>query len=99
MIRLSLSGIEYVNPLDINLNYSEEENPLTLKSDFALLFCELIIGSKTALDAIEKTDIDRAVQMIYQTYFANPRPKNMPILGNLLNALLFQHIPETDRVA
>ena len=99
VIRLSPSSTDYVNPLDINLNYSEEENPLALKSDFVLSFCELIMGSKTGLEAIEKTVIDRAVQMIYQPYFADPQPKNMPILGDLMNALLSQHIPEADRVA
>lgn len=99
VIRLSPSSTDYVNPLDINLNYSEEENPLALKSDFVLSFCELIMGSKTGLEAIEKTVIDRAVQMIYQPYFADPRPGNMPILGDLMNALLSQHIPEADRVA
>ena len=83
VIRLSPSSTDYVNPLDINLNYSEEENPLALKSDFVLSFCELIMGSKTGLEAIEKTVIDRAVQMIYQPYFADPRPE----------------IPEADRVA
>ena len=62
VIRLSPSSTDYVNPLDINLNYSDEENPLALKSDFVLSFCELIMGSKTGLEAIEKTVIDRAVQ-------------------------------------
>ena len=57
------------------------------------------MGSKTGLEAIEKTVIDRAVQMIYQPYFADHRPENMPILGDLMNALLSQHIPEADRVA
>ena len=55
VIRLSPNSRDYVNPLDINLNYSEEENPLALKSDFVLSFCELIMGSKTGLEAIEKT--------------------------------------------
>ena len=99
VIELSLSSTDYLNPLDINLNYSEEENPLALKSDFVLSFCELIMGSKTGLEAIEKTVIDRAVQKIYQPYFANPRPENMPILGDLMEALQAQHIPEADRVA
>lgn len=99
VIRLSPTSRDYLNPLDINLNYSEEENPLALKSDFVLSFCELIMGSKTGLEAIEKTVIDRAVQTIYQPYFADPRPENMPILGDLMNALLAQHIPEADRVA
>ena len=98
-IRLSPNSRDYVNPLDINLNYSEEENPLALKSDFVLSFCELIMGSKTGLEAIEKTVIDRAVQMIYQPYFADPRPENMPVLGDLLDALMAQGIPEAERVA
>ena len=99
VICLSPNSRDYVNPLDINLNYSEEENPLALKSDFVLSFCELIMGSKTGLEAIEKTVIDRAVQKIYQPYFADPRPENMPILSDLMAALTAQHIPEADRVA
>lgn len=55
------------------------------------------MGSKTGLEAIEKTVIDRAVQKIYQPYFADPRPENMPILGDLMEALLAQGIPEADR--
>jgi len=39
------------------------------------------------------------VQMIYQPYFADPRPENMPVLGDLLNALMAQGIPEAERVA
>ena len=78
VIRLSPSSTDYVNPLDINLNYSDEENPLALNSDFVLSFCELIMGSKTGLEAIEKTVIDRAVQKIYQPYFADPRRRICP---------------------
>lgn len=99
IIRLSPTSTDYVNPLDINLNYSEDENPLALKSDFVLSLCELIMGGKTGLEAIERTVIDRAVQRIYQNYFADPRPENMPILSDLHDALVAQHLPEADRVA
>ena len=99
IIKLSPTSRDYVNPLDINLNYSEDENPLALKSDFVLSFCELIMGGKTGLEAIEKTVIDRAVQRIYQPYFADPRPENMPILSDLHAALVEQHIKEAVRVA
>lgn len=99
VIRLSPTSKDFVNPLDINANYSEDENPLALKSDFVLSFCELIMGGKSGLEAIEKTVIDRAVQMIYRPYFADPRPENMPILSDLHAALTAQHIPEADRVA
>lgn len=66
IIKLSPTSHDYLNPLDINLNYSEDENPLALKSDFVLSLCELIMGGKTGLEAIERTVIDRAVQRIYQ---------------------------------
>ena len=99
IIKLSPTSRDYLNPLDINLNYSEDENPLALKSDFVLSLCELIMGGKTGLEAIERTVIDRAVQRIYQPYFADPRPENMPILSDLHNALVAQHLPEADRVA
>lgn len=99
VVKLSPTSKSYVNPLDINLNYSEDESPLALKSDFVLSFCELVMGGKNGLEAIEKTVIDRAVQVIYRPYLADPRPENMPILSDLHQALLDQHIPEADRVA
>ena len=99
VIKLSPTSKDYVNPLDINLNYSEDDSPLALKSDFVLSFCELVMGGKNGLEAIEKTVIDRAVQVIYRPYLADPRPENMPILSDLHQALLDQHIPEADRVA
>ena len=99
VVKLSPTSKNYVNPLDINLNYSEDENPLALKSDFVLSFCELVMGGKNGLEPIEKTVIDRAVQVIYRPYLADPRPENMPILSDLHKALLDQHIPEADRVA
>ena len=52
---------QYINPMDINLNYSEGDTPIALKSDFILSFCELIMGGKNGLEAVEKTLIDRAV--------------------------------------
>ena len=99
VIKLSPTSKDYVNPLDINLNYSEDDSPLALKSDFVLSFCELVMGGKTGLEAIERTVIDRAVKAIYRPYLANPCPENMPILSDLHQALIDQHLPEADRVA
>ena len=99
VIKISPTSSNYINPMDLNLNYSEDENPLALKADFVLSLCELIMGGKTGLEAIERTVIDRAVQRIYQPYFADPRPENMPILSDLHAALTEQHLPEADRVA
>lgn len=99
VIRVSPVSPDYINPLDINLNYSEEENPLTLKSDFILSMCELIVGGKDGLQPVEKTIIDRTVRMVYQDYLADPVPEKMPILEDLYNTLLSQKEPEAQRIA
>ena len=99
VIRISPTSKEYVNPMDINLNYSEDDNPLALKSDFVLSLCELVIGGKEGLQPIEKTVIDRAVQSVYRPFLADPDPAKMPILGDLYNELLKQPEPEAARVA
>ena len=99
VIRLSPTSPHYVNPMDINLNYSEDDNPLALKSDFILSLCELVIGGKEGLQPVEKTVIDRAVRNVYRPFLADPDPANMPILGDLYNELLKQPEPEAARVA
>ena len=99
VIRISPSGTQYVNPMDINGNYSEEDNPLALKADFILSLCELIVGSKDGLNPVEKTVIDRCVHQIYQKYFENPVPEEMPLLEDLYQALLVQEEKEAQHVA
>ena len=99
VIRISPISTDYINPLDINVNYSEEENPLTLKSDFILSMCELIVGGKDGLQPVEKTIIDRSVRMVYQDYLADPVPEKMPILEDLYNILREQKEPEAQRIA
>ena len=84
VVKISSSSTNYINPMDINLNYSEDDNPVALKADFILSLCELIMGSKDGLQPIEKTVIDRCVHQIYQRYFDNPAPENMPILEDRL---------------
>ncbi len=99
VIKISPTSTQYINPMDINSNYSEEDNPLALKSDFILSLCELVVGGKEGLQPVEKTVIDRCVHQIYQDYFADPRPENMPILEDLYNALLLQEEKEARHVA
>ena len=99
VVKLSPNSKDYINPLDINLNYSDEENPLALKSDFVLSFCELIIGGRNGLEPVEKTVIDRSVTRIYQKYFENPVPANMPILEDLYNEIKKQPEQEAQRIA
>ncbi|MCD8190152.1 MAG: ATP-binding protein [Clostridiales bacterium] len=99
VIKISPSSTQYINPMDINSNYSEEDNPIALKSDFILSLCELIVGGKEGLLPVEKTVIDRCVHQIYRRYFENPVPENMPLLEDLYNALLEQEEKEARHVA
>ena len=99
VIRISPTSPHYINPMDLNLNYSDEENPLSLKSDFILSLCELIVGGKDGLQPVEKTVIDRCVRLVYRDYLADPTPENMPILEDLYNALLKQEEKEAHYIA
>ena len=74
IIKISPTSTQYINPMDINSNYSEEDNPIALKSDFILSLCELVVGGKEGLQPVEKTVIDRCVHQIYQEYFQDPQP-------------------------
>ena len=99
VVRISPTSSQYVNPMDINLNYSEDDNPLALKSDFILSLCELVVGGKEGLQPVEKTVIDRAVRSVYRPFLADPDPEKMPVLGDLYNELLKQPEPEAARIA
>ncbi len=99
VIRISPTSTDYINPMDLNLNYSDDENPLSLKSDFVLSLCELIVGSKDGLKPVEKTIIDRCVRLIYRNYLNDPKPENMPILEDLYNELRKQDEKEAAYLA
>ena len=98
VITLSTISGSYVNPLDINLNY-DEEDPVAFKCDFILSLCELVASPKTGLDPLEVGIIDRCVKKIYMPYMENQIPSNQPILEDLYNTLLEQNTPESVRIA
>lgn len=99
VIRISPNSKDYVNPMDINLNYSEDESPVSLKADFVLSLCELIVGGKSGLEPVEKTIIDRCVRLVYMDYLQNPVDEKMPILEDLYNCILKQEEAEARRIA
>ena len=99
VIKLSPTSTQYINPMDINADYADDEDPLTLKSDFILSLCELIVGGKDGLSPTEKTIIDRCVRLVYREYLAAPQPEKMPILEDLYNLLRKQTEPEAQNIA
>ena len=99
VIKISPTSTNYINPMDLNLDYSDDESPLSLKSDFILSLCELIVGGKEGLQPVQKTIIDRCVRLVYQPYLNDPRPENMPILEDLYNLLRAQEEKEAQHIA
>ena len=99
VIIVSLTSGNYVNPLDVNLDYSDDVDPLQIKADFILSMMDLICGGKNGLTAGEISLIDRCSNLIYRKYVENPRPENMPILEDLYNVLKNQDSSEAKNLA
>lgn len=86
VIKVSSKSKDYLNPLDINMNYGDGDAPLKDKANFIMSMLELVVGG-SGLTAEEKSVIDRCLPKIYEKYFENPQPCNMPILQNLYDML------------
>jgi type IV secretory pathway VirB4 component len=99
VIKISPTSDHYINPLDINIDYADDDDPLSLKSDFILSLCELILGGRNGLEPIEKTIIDRCVRLVYREFMLNPHTDNMPILEDLYNLILQQPESAAQRIA
>ena len=99
VIHISPTSHDYINPMDINLDYSDDDNPLGFKSDFILSLCELIMGSRNGIEPEEKSVIDRCLPIVYQKYFEDPVPENMPTLGDLYTTLRAQTEVQAQRIA
>ena len=99
VIRLAPDSQQHINPLDLHLGYSENDNPLFLKTEFIISLCELVAGGRGGLLPQEISAIDRAVRKIYQSYLNEPTPENLPILANLQQALMDHESDEARQIA
>ena len=99
VVRLATGSKDYLNPMDIQLSHKWDKEALKLKSDFIITLCDLIAGGKDGLENDEKGIIDECIRHIYDKYFENPVPENMPILEDLYNALLAHRNPKAERIA
>lgn len=97
--RLATNSKDFLNPMDIQLSHRGDKEALKLKSDFIITLCDLIAGGKDGLENDEKGIIDECIHPIYDIYFANPIPENMPILEDLYNALLAHKNKKAERIA
>lgn len=99
VVKLATNSKDYLNPMDIQLSHRGDKEALKLKSDFLITLCDLIAGGKNGLENDEKGMIDECIRQIYDAYFANPVPENMPILEDLYQALLKHKNKKAERIA
>ena len=99
VVKLATNSKDYLNPMDIQLSHKGDKEALKLKSDFLITLCDLIAGGKDGLENDEKGIIDECIRHIYDSYFENPVPENMPILEDLYNALLKHRNKKAERIA
>ena len=99
VIEIAPDSPNHINPMDIQMGVNDEDSPLSMKADFLLSLCELIVGGKEGLQPIEKTVIDRCVRLVYQELALGIGSGDMPLLQDLYEELLRQPEPEAKRVA
>ena len=109
VVKIAAGSKTYINPLDMDLDYADDEDPITLKSDFIGSLCETIIGGKYGLAPIQKSVIDRCVRQVYQPYMEHMKrltdksitcdKKAMPTLDDFYEMLLVQPEPEAQNIA
>lgn len=91
LIKIAANSTQYINPMDINFDADMDENPISMKSEFIISLCELIVGGKYGLEAEERSVIDKCVRNIYLNFLKNdPSEEKMPTLTDLYNELLGQ---------
>ena len=97
VIEIAPDSPHHISPMDLQMNINDEDSPLSMKADFLLSLCELIVGGKEGLQPIEKTVIDRCVRLVYREMALGPA--KTPLLQDLYEELLRQPEPEARRVA
>ncbi|WP_423244871.1 VirB4-like conjugal transfer ATPase, CD1110 family [Eubacterium limosum] len=99
VIEIAPDSPHHINPMDIQLTVNGDESPLSMKADFLLSLCELIVGGSEGLQPVEKTVIDRCVRLVYRGLALGLEDAKVPLLQDLYEELLKQPEPEARRIA
>ncbi len=97
VIHISAGSQNHINPMEINSNYADDEDPITLKADFILSLCDLLVGGKQGLSPTQKSLIDRTCRFVYQRYFDGQ--EEMPTLKDFYRVLKEQPEDEAQQLA
>lgn len=110
-IKIDINEDNYLNPMDMDLGYSEKGDPITTKSDYICSICEIALGGVYGLTPIQKTIINRCVRLTYRDYMkhiVDLQKKDpsitidkeaMPTLQDLYESLLCQEEMEAREIA
>ena len=97
VIHISAGSKAHVNPLEINNDYADDDDPVILKTDFVLSLCDMLVGGNMGLSPTQKTLIDRACRFAYKNYFESQ--KEMPTLRDFSEILKQQPEEEAQQLA
>lgn len=97
VIHISAGSKAHVNPLEINNDYADDDDPVILKTDFVLSLCDMLVGGNMGLSPTQKTLIDRACRFAYKNYFEGQ--KEMPTLRDFSEILKQQPEEEAQQLA
>ena len=111
-IDLSSKGTNYINPLDMNLDYDGESDPVAMKVDYILGMMEIMVNDKRyGLNQTSKSVITRCVHNVYKHYCAEIDSRRedgldvtcdreiAPVLRDLYEELKKQKEPEGQAMA
>lgn len=96
VVHISAASNTYINPFDLDMNYSDDDEPLQVKMEFILSLVGFMAGK---LSEKQKSIVDRVARMIYQPFFASGDRADLPILSDIHAALLEQAEPEASDLA
>ena len=97
VIPISQGAAAHINPMEINEDYGDDEDPVIFKTDFILSMCDMLLGGKNGLSAERRTLIDRACRLTDQRYFEQHTA--MPTMVDLSNTLKQQPEEEGKQIA
>ena len=99
VIEIAPDSPNHISPMDVQMDMGGGDSPLSLKADFLLSLCELVVGGRDGLQPIEKTVIDRCVRQVYREMALGLETAKTPLLQDLYEELLRQPEPEAKRIA
>ncbi len=102
-ITLSASSNNHINAMDINNDFNNEDNPVSIKSEFLISLFDQLLKTGDArnsggVGAKERSIIDRCTINVYEQYFSNTN-QTMPTLADFREELLRQPEQEAKDLA